>query len=260
MSKRQIRKNLYICGIVNKYYHSFGKFLNFIINVSNMSENIQETIKEIKKNLRLSMNGVISAYQRRQGLNYKINFGVEIPRIKQLAEMYEKNSELSEELFKENIRECKLLAIFLYPQKEFTSEKAEKWISECKYTETVDHLCHKLLANMPNAVEKALQWIVRNEDMFRYAGFSLLSNFFRKKQTLSGENEKQYAKALKKSLCDNKHENMSIQNAASASLIRYTDISKEKQQEIYSLIKSQGIIPKESILNSLMEELENAKE
>ena len=42
---------------------------------------IHSTILDIKKSLRLSMNGVVSTLQRRQGLDYKINFGVEIPRI-----------------------------------------------------------------------------------------------------------------------------------------------------------------------------------
>ena len=50
-----------------------------------MSEELQQTIKEIKKQLRLSMNGVVSTLQRRQGLDYKINFGVEIPRLKEIA-------------------------------------------------------------------------------------------------------------------------------------------------------------------------------
>ena len=78
-----------------------------------MSEELQQTIKEIKKQLRLSMNGVVSTLQRRQGLDYKINFGVEIPRLKEIALRYSKDVELAEELWKENIRESKLLAIFL---------------------------------------------------------------------------------------------------------------------------------------------------
>ena len=50
-----------------------------------MAETVQDEVREIKKSLRLAMNGVVSTLQRRQGLNYKINFGVEIPRLKGIA-------------------------------------------------------------------------------------------------------------------------------------------------------------------------------
>ena len=39
--------------------------------------NIAEEIRKIKQELRLSMNGVASAFMRENGLNYKLNFGVE---------------------------------------------------------------------------------------------------------------------------------------------------------------------------------------
>jgi hypothetical protein len=50
-----------------------------------MNEELHQIIKEIKTQLRLSMNGIVSTHQRRQGLDYKINFGVEIPRLKEIA-------------------------------------------------------------------------------------------------------------------------------------------------------------------------------
>ena len=74
---------------------------------------INEKVRDIKKELRLAMNGVVSSIQRNHGLNYKINFGVEIPRIKGIAGKFEKNEELAKRLWQDNIRECKMLAIFL---------------------------------------------------------------------------------------------------------------------------------------------------
>ena len=71
---------------------------------------IKEQLKDIKTQLRLSMNGVVSQSMREKGLNYKLNFGVELPRIKSIAAAYEKNHELAQTLWKEDIRECKILA------------------------------------------------------------------------------------------------------------------------------------------------------
>ena len=68
---------------------------------------IKEQLKDIKTQLRLSMNGAVSQSMREKGLLYKLNFGVELPRIKMIAEGYEKNHDLAQALWKENIRECK---------------------------------------------------------------------------------------------------------------------------------------------------------
>ncbi|MBR5194071.1 MAG: DNA alkylation repair protein, partial [Bacteroidaceae bacterium] len=70
----------------------------------------QEKIREIKKQFRLFMNGVVSQSMREKGLDYKLNFGIELPRLKEIAEKFKKNHEVAQALWKENIRECKILA------------------------------------------------------------------------------------------------------------------------------------------------------
>ena len=52
---------------------------------------LHEQLKEIKTQLRLSMNGAVSQSMREKGLVYKLNFGVELPRIKAIAGEYEKD-------------------------------------------------------------------------------------------------------------------------------------------------------------------------
>ena len=71
---------------------------------------VHETIKDIKGQFRLFMNGVASQSMREKGLDYKLNFGIELPRLKEIAARYEKNHEVAQALWKENIRECKILA------------------------------------------------------------------------------------------------------------------------------------------------------
>ena len=61
---------------------------------------IKEQLKDIKTQLRLSMNGAVSQSMREKGLVYKLNFGVELPRIKMIAEGYEKNHDLAQALWK----------------------------------------------------------------------------------------------------------------------------------------------------------------
>ena len=64
--------------------------------------NITEEIRKIKQELRLSMNGVASAFMRENGLNYKLNFGVEIPRLQNIANEFQPDHDLAQALWKEN--------------------------------------------------------------------------------------------------------------------------------------------------------------
>ena len=45
-------------------------------------ESLQDEIREIRKELRLAMNGAISTSMREKGIVYKLNFGGSVPRNK----------------------------------------------------------------------------------------------------------------------------------------------------------------------------------
>lgn len=57
---------------------------------------IQDTIREIKSKFRLFMNGMVSQSMREKGIDYKLNFGIEYPRIKEIAADYPCSHELAQ--------------------------------------------------------------------------------------------------------------------------------------------------------------------
>ena len=95
-------------------------------------EQLHQRLKDIKTQLRLSMNGVVSQSMREKGLVYKLNFGVELPRIKGIAAGYEKDHSLAQSLWKEDIRECKILAGLLQPVESFLPEIADIWVEHIR--------------------------------------------------------------------------------------------------------------------------------
>ena len=156
-----------------------------------MESNILDEVRDIKKSLRLSMNGIVSTLQRRQGLDYKINFGVEIPRLKGIANTHEKSKELANTLWQDNIRECKMLAIFLMPESGYC-EVADQWIEETKFTEIADQLAMHLLCKLPDAWEKAVQWVKKEDGLFGYCGFLTISHLARHGTAPSNEQEQKF--------------------------------------------------------------------
>lgn len=190
-----------------------------------MEQTVRDKILEIKKSLRLSMNGVVSSLQRKQGLDYKINFGVEIPRLKSIAAQYPKERTLALVLWQENIRECKMLAIMLMPSEAFTATDANRWIAETPFTEVADHLSMQLLCHLPDAAQQAATWIESNEGLFPYCGFLTMSHLFRQGTKLDAENERRYLKAAAEVLSQEK--NRVLQTCAYASLQKYCALDED---------------------------------
>ena len=143
---------------------------------------MDEKLREIRKRLRLAMNGIISTSMRQKGMNYKLIFGVPLPEIKELASSYEVDEELARAMWKEDVREMKILATMLYPAKKMTQEEALKWMEEIPYPEIAEQCCNNLFSNVNQPVELALSFLSDKESDFgRVAGFLLFAQLFKKK-------------------------------------------------------------------------------
>ncbi len=146
---------------------------------------MDEKLREIRKRLRLAMNGIISTSMRQKGMNYKLIFGVPLPEIKELASSYEVDEELARALWKEDVREMKILATMLYPAKKMTHEEALKWMKEIPYPEIAEQCCNNLFSNVSRPVELALSFLNERDSAFgRIAGFLLFAQLFKKKQSV----------------------------------------------------------------------------
>ena len=140
---------------------------------------IQERIQEIRQKLRLNMNGVASADMRKAGIGYKLNFGVGIPVLKQIAAETEKDAELASALWKEDIRECRILAALIYPQDQFMTDMADLWIEQIEYPDLAEVCSMYLFSRMQGASEAAFRWIASDNSMARYCGFLTLAHMLR---------------------------------------------------------------------------------
>ncbi|MCC8096951.1 MAG: DNA alkylation repair protein [Tannerellaceae bacterium] len=134
---------------------------------------MQEIIKDICSQLRRAMNGIVSASMREKGVNYRLNFGVSLAKIREMAARYDKNVELARTLWKEDVREMKILATLLYPVEAFSKEEAEEWTSEIHHLEIAELYTLHMLRFVPFAQELAAAWVVRRDGFFPVTGFLL---------------------------------------------------------------------------------------
>ena len=130
-------------------------------------------IKDIRTDLRLAMNGFTSSSMRKKGLDYKMNFGVDVPRLKGIAAKYEANADLAEKMWVLDVREMKILSTMLYPADQFTEADAYRWASEVVNQEIREHYCINFLQNVAFANVLVANWIEDESESIRTTGFWL---------------------------------------------------------------------------------------
>lgn len=196
----------------------------FFIGSLNPINMVHEQLKDIKTRLRLSMNGAVSQSMREKGLVYKLNFGVELPRIKQIAACYEKNHDLAQALWKEDIRECKILAGLLQPVETFYPEIADIWVEDIRNIEIAELTSMNLFSRLPYAPAKSFQWIACEREYVQTCGFLTIARLLMQKGDMEQRVENEFLDQAVCSFCSGSYH---VRNAVLAALRRYMEHSPE---------------------------------
>lgn len=143
------------------------------------NKEIDDTVREIRKKIRLSMNGEVSASMTQRGLKYKRNFGVNIPRIKEISQNYSPNHDLASRLWALKIRETMILATLLQPLKKFSKKDAEEWMEAVDQTELAEQISMNLFSKLPFATELALDLINSDKMWNQIVGFMVIARVWK---------------------------------------------------------------------------------
>lgn len=149
--------------------------MNFFIE----NKEIDDIIRDIRKKIRLSMNGDISQSMEKMGIVYKKNFGVNIPRLKEIRSLYQPNHDLAQRLWALKIRETMILATMLQPIDKFTPELAGKWLTDINQPELAEQTTMNLFSKLPFAAELALDWINSPELWNQIVGYMLIARVWK---------------------------------------------------------------------------------
>lgn len=135
----------------------------------------EEIIRDMRTRCRQAMNGIVSTSMRKWGLDYKVNFGLTIQQIKDIAKRYSPDTTLAETLWAESTRELKIMSTLLYPIDKYEEETADKWVQEITNQEIREQICFNLLQELPYAENLSMKWANNEEYQIRTTGYWLLS-------------------------------------------------------------------------------------
>lgn len=181
----------------------------------------EEKLKKIKQSLRLLMNGVTSQSLREKGLEYHLNWGANLIHLREMASEYESNYDLAIMLWKEDIRECKILATMLMPVEKFDSDIAMVWIEQLRSQEIAEILSLNLLQHVNYAGDIAFQLMAENNPILQLCGFNVIGRLFVKQMEL---NERDINEFIDQAVVALKAESLPLRHAALVAVQRFAEL------------------------------------
>ncbi len=203
-----------------------------------MDKNIQEQVKEIKRSFRTLMDGATATSMRQKGLDYKLNWGVTLPRLKEMAVEIGQNYTLAIELWKENVRECKILATMIMPPKEMLPEVVDIWMEQTDTVELAEQAAFNLYQYLDYAGDKAYQWIASTEDLPQICGYHVLSRLF---QQQLAPNEQGINEFVDQALAALQSDSATLRKAAMQSMIHFAGLGIMYERLANSAIQRIGM-------------------
>ena len=199
---------------------------------------LNQQVKEIKQSFRLMMDGMIASSMRQKGMDYKLNWGATLPRLQEKADEIGKNYDLALALWKENVRECKILATMLMPPNEILPEVVDIWMEQTESQEIAEQAAFNLYQYLPFAADKAYTWMASDKDLYQLCGFHILSRLFMNGQE---PNERGINEFVDQALVALSSPNLAVRKAALSAIHHFSDLGLVYERIAKSALKQANL-------------------
>jgi hypothetical protein len=144
--------------------------MDFLLDSPEAERDFQQLLNEIK----LRRNGDLAASMKGQGLEYKMNWGVSVVELRELAREFKSGHLLALKLWNKQWRETMILATLLDEPEEVTEEQMDFWTKSCENREIAEQASANLWVKTKFAFVKALEWCRGKKHLVRFTGVHLM--------------------------------------------------------------------------------------
>ena len=141
----------------------------------NEANNPIDTVMAIKAQLHSMANPQTAQRMLHEGYLYKVNLGVSLEHLRPLAQQYANNHELALALYRDDLRECKLLAALVDSPLAVTDRQIDEWANDFNNIEIVDFVCNNLLSLSRLALVRSYEWCLSPNAMLQRAGLVMIA-------------------------------------------------------------------------------------
>lgn len=144
--------------------------MDFILDNNETEAKFQALLKAIK----LYKSGEVADTMNQQGIKYKLNWGVSILDLREMAKNYERDHLLALKLWNKQWRESMILATLLDQPQAVSEEQMDFWTKSFENTEIAEQASTNLWVKSPFAFVKALEWCRGKKHIVRFTGVHLM--------------------------------------------------------------------------------------
>ncbi len=155
-------------------------------------------------------------------------------QLREKAEELGKDYHLAIALWKEDIRECKILATMVMPPKEMLPEIADIWMEQTPTVEIAEQAAFNLYQHLDYASDKAFLWLSSPDDLPQICGYHVLSRLFMRKYE---PDERDINEFIDQALVALQSQNPILQKAAMQSMIHFANLGLVYERLAQSAIR-----------------------
>ncbi len=131
-------------------------------------------IARLLRRLKVERNGAVAEVMEQRGIVYPLSYGVSIPTIREIAREYGPNHSLALLLYKQQVRELKLAALFIEDPARVTTKQVREWSRDFTHPEIVELTIMYLFSRSEVAASMVGEWLSSENVFLRYAGVMML--------------------------------------------------------------------------------------
>jgi len=144
--------------------------MDFILDNQETEKRFQHLLKVIKSR----KNGEVADAMTQKGIVYKLNWGVSLIDLREIANNIEKDHVLALKLWNKQWRETLILATLVDQPAELTEEQMDFWTKTFENTEIAEQASANLWVKSKFAYVKALEWCRGKKYLVHYTGIHVV--------------------------------------------------------------------------------------
>lgn len=144
--------------------------MDFILDDQETEKKFQQILMLIKSR----KSGEIADLMKQKGIEYKINWGVSIIELREIAKQFEPDHLLALKLWNKQWRETMILATLIDEPNKVTEEQINFWTKTFENTEIAEQASANLWVKTKFAFVKAMEWCRGKKHIIRYTGVHLI--------------------------------------------------------------------------------------
>jgi hypothetical protein len=135
---------------------------------------VEKEFQSVLLEIKARRNGDVAESMNQKGISWKMNWGVSVMDLREIAASHHPGHLLALKLWNKNWRETRILATLLDDPKAVTEEQIDFWTKSFENTEIAEQAVANLWVKTPFAYVKALEWCRGKKHIVRFTGLQLM--------------------------------------------------------------------------------------